>query len=150
MNTLLEETILPPVSPQTTDDQAPVPTRQACLVGPDGERQVIDDDLYRALLGALRALRSGHAVTISSLSTSLTTQAAADMLGISRPTLVRLLDRGEIPYTRPGRHRRVRLADVLDYRDRERQRRRGILVRMARDGAATASNPDANRFVKTR
>lgn len=40
------------------------------------------------------------------------------MLGISRPTFIRLLEQNEIPYEQPGRHRRVKLADVLEYRDR--------------------------------
>lgn len=48
----------------------------------------------------------------------LTTQEAADLLGVSRPTLIRLLDDGRIPYVRPNRHRRMRLADVVAHRAR--------------------------------
>lgn len=60
----------------------------------------------------------GQAITVAPHDQTLTTQAAADLLGISRPTLVKLLERGEIPYTQPGRHRRLRLPDVLAYRYR--------------------------------
>lgn len=49
------------------------------------------------------------AITVAPTHTVLTTSEAADLLGISRPTLVRLLEAGEIPYEQPGRHRRVRL-----------------------------------------
>ncbi|UOT04941.1 excisionase family DNA-binding protein [Rhodococcus opacus] len=53
----------------------------------------------------------------------LTTQEAAELLGITRPTLVRLLEAGKISYSSPGRHRRVELADVLAFRQHERARR---------------------------
>ena len=47
---------------------------------------------------------------------TITTQQAADMLGISRPTLIRLLDSGRIPFERPGAHRRLRVDDVTAFR----------------------------------
>lgn len=62
-------------------------------------------------------------MTVAPQHTTLTTQQAADLLGVSRPTLIRLLEAGEISYTTPGRHRRLRLSDVLDYRDRVRHER---------------------------
>lgn len=54
------------------------------------------------------------------------------MLGISRPTLVRLLEQGEIPFDKPGRHRKVRLADLLAYQDRTRRARLAGLDEMVR------------------
>jgi excisionase family DNA binding protein len=47
-------------------------------------------------------------------------QEAADMLGVSRPTLVKLVEAGELPYEQRGRHRRLLLTDVLDYQQRAR------------------------------
>jgi excisionase family DNA binding protein len=64
----------------------------------------------------------------------LTTQEAADLLNISRPTLVRLLTDGEIPHSTRGRHRRVLLRDVLDYSERTRTQRRRTLDTMAVEG----------------
>jgi excisionase family DNA binding protein len=65
--------------------------------------------------------------------TILTAQEAADLLNVSRPTLVRLLADGEIPHTKRGRHRLVMLRDILDYRDRTRRLRRQIHDQMVAD-----------------
>lgn len=67
-------------------------------------------------------------------SALLTTQEAADLLGISRPTLVRLLEAQKMPYEQRGRHRRIMLADLLRYQQETRRERREILDRMAREG----------------
>ena len=82
-------------------------------------------------------MRAGKAITVAPLDQRLTTQEAADFLGISRPTLVKLLEQGEIPYERPaaGRHRRVLLSDVLEYQIRKRQQRRSTLDQMTADAA---------------
>ncbi|HEC08729.1 MAG TPA: helix-turn-helix domain-containing protein [Acidimicrobiales bacterium] len=58
------------------------------------------------------------------------TREAADLLGISRPTFVKLLEDGEMPYEQPGRHRRVLLSDVLAYRQRRSVQAREALDRM--------------------
>ena len=99
----------------------------AALVGPGGQRVELPVELYELLVGVVDALSAGRAVTVASVETEMTTQQAADVLGISRPTLVRLLEQGEIPYRKPGRHRRVRLADVLAYDERARRSRRAAL-----------------------
>jgi excisionase family DNA binding protein len=65
------------------------------------------------LVEAIRALAYGYAVTTAPQNTTLTTQLAADLLGVSRPTLTKLLDEGKIPHSRPDSHRRIKLADLL-------------------------------------
>ena len=69
----------------------------------------------------------------------ITTQQAARILGVSRPFVVKLLDRGEIPFERlgPSRHRRVTLGDVLEYQSRMQQVRRSALEAMAQEAAAS-------------
>ena len=64
---------------------------------------------------------------------TLSTQGAADLLGISRMTLIRLLEAGHIPFEQPGRHRRLRLVDVLEHRDRQRHRAEQALSDMIAD-----------------
>lgn len=101
----------------------------------------LPDELRAVLIDAVTALSRGNAVTVEPHRTVLTTQEAAELLGITRPTLVRLLDAGKIPFTTPGRHRRVELADVLAYRENLRVARRVALEAMAAD--ATPDPPDS-------
>jgi excisionase family DNA binding protein len=134
--TLRERTVLPPDDPADlarfarglTDVHAPA---RAKLVGPDGDQIDIPEDLYGVLRDVVNALSQGLAITIAPHNTMLTTQEAADLLNVSRPTLVRLLTDGEIPHSMRGRHRRVLLRDILDYTERTRADRRTALDQMA-------------------
>ena len=135
-STLRERTVLPPDDPSDMVRLARGLARvtapaQARLVGPDGSQIDIPADLYSALRDVVVALSEGLAITIAPHNTMLTTQEAADLLNVSRPTLVRLLTDGAIAHTMRGRHRRVLLRDVIDYRERTRQERRQVLDQMA-------------------
>ena len=82
----------------------------------DGDTVELPPALARVVAAALAEVAGGHAVELRPVEEELATQAAADLLGVSRPFLVRLLDDGEIPSWKVGTHRRVRRADVLAYR----------------------------------
>lgn len=70
----------------------------------------------RLLLDILAELAEGNAVRVVPIHAELTTQEAADMLNVSRPHLVKLLEEGALPFHRTGKHRRIRFADLMDYR----------------------------------
>jgi len=90
----------------------------ARLVGPNDETIELPDSAYRLLKAVIYQLARDNAVSIVPVHKQLTTQQAADLLNISRPYLVRLLEGGEIPYERVGSHRRLKFGDVMAYRRR--------------------------------
>lgn len=110
---------------------------QPALVDADGGRLEVPGPVFDALVQVATAMAHGQGVTVMPQNALLTTQEAAELLGISRPTLVRLLGDGEIPFEQRGRHRRIMLADLLAYQDSMRQERRESLDRMAREGQAS-------------
>jgi len=94
----------------------------------DGEIQVVVPDVVFALLVAmLEELALGHTVAMAPVEQELTTQQAADLLNVSRPYLVGLLEEGKIPFHRVGNRRKVSLADLLAFKQRETTRREQIL-----------------------
>lgn len=94
------------------------------LLSPDGKRQVIPFPLYDTLIKIVDALRHNKGVSVIPTDTKLTTQQAADYLQISRPTLIRILTAGTIPFTTVGRHRRILLTDLMEYEDNLRKDRK--------------------------
>jgi excisionase family DNA binding protein len=98
-----------------------------------GDHQEIPDALRDLLLRGVHELRRGNQVSLLSFGRLLTTQQAAEMLGMSRPYLVRLLEHGDLPYEMVGTHRRLRLDDVIAYRRYRSQERREALRALSRD-----------------
>lgn len=108
----------------------------------NGETIDLPPAVAEALLQVVDAMRRGLAVTVAPQDQRLTTQEAADMLGISRPTLVRMLEAGEIPFEKVRRHRRLFLTDVLEFRERQRRAANEALSDMVADAQAMGTYDD--------
>lgn len=85
-----------------------------------GDRVELPAELYSVLRKTAEALQQGFAVTVVPRTLTITTQQAADLLGVSRPTVIKILDEGKIPFERVGTHRKIKLPDLLAYRERRR------------------------------
>lgn len=94
--------------------------RGARLVDGSGREVAVPHDLVPVLLQVVEAMQAGLAVTVAPHHLTLSTQEAADLLRVSRTTLVRLLEGGTIPFEKPNKHRRVRLDELMEYLRRQR------------------------------
>lgn len=105
---------------------------RAKLTGSTGEAINIPEPLYTLLKDAVRNLTQGRSLVLIPEEKQLTTQQAAELLGVSRPFLIRLLDAGEMPFRLVGKHRRIKVSDLMDYSKRKADRKTA-LDKMARD-----------------
>ncbi|GAB7546632.1 excisionase family DNA-binding protein [Cupriavidus sp. 8B] len=90
----------------------------------------------RLLVDILAELAEGNAVKVVPVHAELTTQEAADLLNVSRPHLVKLLETDALPYHKTGKHRRVRFADLMRFkaeRDRASEQAMEALARQAQE-----------------
>ncbi len=110
-------------------------TEPGLLLGPDGEQVPLPAEVYRVLHQVIDVMRQGKAILVAPQGLLLTTQEAADFLGVSRPTLVKLLEDGAIAFERPNRHRRVRLQDLLTFQQERRAERRAVLNRLTEEAS---------------
>lgn len=104
---------------------------------PAAKRQVeitLTPGLSGLLMELLRYIGKGDAVTLVPVSQMLTTQQAADILNVSRPFLIGLLEKDEIPYVMVGRHRRIKAEKLFAYkRDRDQRRSEALSSLAAAD-----------------
>ncbi len=92
--------------------------------------------LAEVLRAYLEPLARGEVVQVIPLEAELTTQEAADLLGVSRPYLVRLLERGQIAHRKVGTHRRIRAKDLLAYIKRSQEKGQEILDALIQEDQA--------------
>ena len=85
-----------------------------------------------ALLDVLELVSSGRGLQTIPIDSELTTQQAADLLNVSRPYLAKLIEEGEIPHVKTGRHRRVRANDLFAYKKKRDETRSKALSELAR------------------
>jgi excisionase family DNA binding protein len=101
--------------------------RKTRLVGPGGASIVLPASAFEALRAVAAGMAQGMAMTLIPSGHELTTQEAADILRISRPSVIRLLEDGTIPFHKVGTHRRIDIEDVLAYRAKRNEQRRAAL-----------------------
>lgn len=92
------------------------------------EKIKIPVEALRLLAKVLEAMSKGKPISIVPVATEMTTQAAAEFLGCSRPHVVKLLEGGKIDFTKVGRHRRVKLEDLQEYKAKMKAEQRAKLI----------------------
>lgn len=97
------------------------------LVGPEGQTLPIPESVFYVLERVAEVMARGDSISIVPVGREVTTQQAADLLNVSRQYLVRLLNDDLMPYRKTGKHRRLRIEDVLTYKEtRDKDRRAGL------------------------
>jgi len=95
----------------------------------DGESISLPPELSRALIFAIKGMTQGN-VSMRAMPEELTTSTAAGILGVSRPTLMKLIGSGELPATKVGSHHRLNVNDVLALKENREQARRAAFEKL--------------------
>lgn len=99
-------------------------TQPPALVDEHGRRQDLPRPIYDLLVRVASALQEGKVISLVPETQELTTQAAANILGVSRPHLIKLLESNQLAYDMVGTHRRIKMKDLMAFQqERDRKRR---------------------------
>jgi len=96
---------------------------------------ILSPALAQLLFDVLRHISKGEAVTLVPVAQKMTTQQAADILNVSRPYLIGILDKGKIPFDKVGRHRRIKADDIFVYKAKRDQERADALSQLFEESA---------------
>lgn len=146
---LQESTLFPRESARYEDLSKLLENNGAIYLSSETSELELPAELHDVLAQAVNILKRGEAVAVMPRKTLLTTQEAAKVLGVSRPTLIKYLEQGKISYELRGRHRRITLRDVLDFQEANRKQRRAFLDQLADDSEEYRAEADEG-FFRTR
>ena len=135
---------------ETRHGASPVP---AFFLSGSGEHDRVEltDQLHAILKQVVQALSHGQSISILTRDQEISTQQAAEILGLSRPTVVKLIDDGELSAHVPGAVRRkLRLADVLAYREELRARRNQFITETSAEYDESDSEKIADLLAEAR
>lgn len=96
---------------------------------------ILPTGLSQTLIDLLQVIGQGDAVTVFAIGQRLTTQEAADLLNVSRPHLIKLLERGELAFDLVGKHRRIKASDLFHYKAEHDARRSKTLEELIANDA---------------
>ena len=99
-------------------------------IAESGEIIIIPTKAFKILRAVLKNMAEGNSIAIIPSNSELTTQEAANILNISRPHLVKLLENGKIPFTKVGSHRRIELKDIVTFENKLSKQRRTKLNKL--------------------
>lgn len=108
--------------------------KESVAVRIEGKEVSVPSAFMRMMIGALAQVAEGKAVAIMPVEEEVSPQEAAEILKVSRPYAAKLFDEGAIPSRRVGTHRRALTADVLAYKQREKEARLAVLDELAAEG----------------
>lgn len=144
------ETFLAPADNAEVLNVASILNRESIPEAPklvvDGQAIELSQELASVLKYVANQLSAGHSVSITAHEAKLTTQDAAEFIGVSRPTLIKLIEDHGVPFELVGRHRRIAFGDLLMLQDSIRAQQREALARMRAsaymDGEYSSDNFD--------
>jgi excisionase family DNA binding protein len=113
----------------SNNDATPLPFR--LLDTPPGQTLHLPATAVRLLVRILDEMAKGNALAVTPVQAEITTQEAAELLNISRPTLIQLLDEGRIEFRKVGTHRRVRLESLMKFKRQAEADRKAVLAELA-------------------
>lgn len=107
------------------------PSKEFTLSSSSGFRIDLSEGAFSLLVKILDEMSKGNGLMVMPIHAELTTQQAGDFLNVSRPFLIGMLEKGEIPFRTVGRHRRIRLEDIMKYKKQIETKRLEVLDELA-------------------